>query len=122
MTRSLDRLLARLRPPTAVQDVILAAFVGLMQLQGTLRIATEQGYALSTMDHAMMGPLLFGSGLVLAVRRRFPLTVFLVTAAVSLVYYGAGLPDGPGWLALFVALYTLTSQGDGTRSLRIALL
>jgi signal transduction histidine kinase len=56
------------------------------------------------------------------VRRRFPIAVFVVTAAVSVAYYSAGFPDGPGWVALFVALYTLTAQGDGTRSLRIATL
>ncbi len=122
MTRSLDRLLARWRPSLAVQDAILAIFVGLMQVQGTLRIAEDRGDVLSTADHSLMGPLLFGSGLILAVRRRFPVTVFCVTSVVSLVYYGADLPDGPGWLALFVAVYTLTAQGDGTRSLRIAVL
>lgn len=103
--------------------MILAVFVGLMQVQGTLRIAAEQGIELSTVDHSVMGPLLFGSGLILAVRRRFPLAVFGVTGAVSLVYYGAGFPDGPGWLSLFVALYTLTAQGDDTRAaLRIAMI
>jgi signal transduction histidine kinase len=122
VTRALDRWLARLRPPTAVQDVILAVFIGLMQVQGTLRVAAEQGIVLSPLDHGIMGPLLFGSGLILAVRRRFPLAVFAVTGVVSLIYYGAGFPDGPGWLALFVALYTLTAQGDGPRALRIALL
>lgn len=122
MTRSLDRLLARWRPPTAVQDVTLAIFVGLMQVQGTLRIAEDQGVVLSPVDHAVMGPLLFGSGIILALRRRLPVTVFVVTGAVSIVYYGAGFPDGPGWLALFVAIYTLTAHGDGTRALRIATL
>jgi signal transduction histidine kinase len=122
MTRALDRLLARWRPPSAVQDVILAIFIGLMQVQGTLEVAARQGVVLSASDHAVMGPLLFGSGLVLAVRRRFPIPVFCVAGAVSLVYYGAGFPDGPGWVALFVALYTLTAYGDGTRSLRIAVL
>jgi signal transduction histidine kinase len=122
MTPSLDRLLARLRPPTAVQDVILAVFVGLMQVQGTLRIAEDHGVVLSSYDHALMGPLLFGSGLILAVRRRFPVTVFCIAGASSLVYYGSGLPDGPGWVSLFVAVYTLTAQGDGTRSLRVAIL
>src|SRR5262245_18503725 len=122
MTRSLDRLLARWRPPTAVLNVLLAVFVGLMQVQGTLRIASDQGIPLSTVDHAVMGPLLFGSGLILAVRRRFPVAVFGVTGAVSLAYYSAGFPDGPAWVALFVAVYTLTAHGDGTRSLRIATL
>jgi Signal transduction histidine kinase len=122
VTRALDRWLARLRPPTAVQDALLAVFVGLMQVQGTLRVAAEQGIVLSTVDHSVMGPLLFGSGLILAVRRRFPVAVFAVTGAVSLVYYGAGFPDGPGWLALFVALYTLTAHAEGRRALHIALL
>ncbi len=122
VTRALDRWLVRLRPPTAAQDVILAVFVGLMQVQGTLRVASDQGIVLSTADHSVMGPLLFGSGLILAVRRRFPVAVFVVTGLVSLVYYGAGFPDGPGWLSLFVAIYTLTAQGDGPRSLRIAVL
>lgn len=122
MIRSLDRWLVRWRPPAAVQDVLLAVFVGLMQVQGTLRIAGDRGIVLSTVDHAVMGPLLLGSGLVLTVRRRFPVTVFVIAGVVSLVYYGAGFPDGPGWLALFVALYTLTAQGDGARSLRMAML
>ena len=40
------------------------------------------------------------------------------TALASLVYYALDFPDGPGWLGLFVALYTLTAYGDGRRSLR----
>ena len=120
MTRSLDRLLTRWRPPTAVQDVILAVFIGVMQVQATLRIAQDRGVELTEVDHGVMGALLFGSGLILAVRRRFPVAVFCVTGAVSLGYYGAGFPDGPGWLSLFVAAYSLTAHGEGTRPLRIA--
>jgi hypothetical protein len=41
-------------------------------------------------------------------------------ALVSAVYYTLDFPDGPGWLALFVATYTLTALGDGRRSLRVA--
>jgi signal transduction histidine kinase len=33
------------------------------------------------------------------------------------VYYSFDFPDGPGWLGLFVALYTLAAYGDGRRSL-----
>ena len=106
--------------PTAAQDAILAIFVGLMQVQGTLKVAGDQGLILSTRDHAVIGPLLFGSGLILIIRRRFPLTVFSAVGAVSLVYYTAGYPDGPGWVAIFVAVYTLAAYGDGTRSTRIA--
>src|SRR5206468_11016721 len=60
--------------------------------------------------------LLIASGLVLAVRRRWPVPVFGTAAACSLLYYGAGFSDGPGWIALFVSLYTLTAYGDGRRS------
>src|SRR5215470_10459251 len=55
-----------------------------------------------------------------AVRRQWPIPVFLTAALASLVYYGLDFPDGPGWLGLFVALYTLTAYGDGRRSLVIA--
>ena len=104
-----------------MQDVILALFIGMMQVQGTLQVAGTEGVILSTRDHAIIGPLLFGSGLILAVRRRWPVAVFAVVGAVSLVYYTAGYPDGPGWVALFVAVYTMTAHGDGARSMRIAL-
>jgi signal transduction histidine kinase len=46
--------------------------------------------------------------------------VFITAALASLLYYTAGFVDGPGWLGLFVALYTLTAYGDGRWSLRIA--
>ena len=38
----------------------------------------------------------------------------------SLAYFVVGFTDGPGWIGLFVALYTLTAYGDGRRSLVIA--
>lgn len=37
-----------------------------------------------------------------------------------MVCHGLDFPDGPVWLGLFVALYTLTAHGDGRRSLVIA--
>ena len=45
-------------------------------------------------------------------RRRFPVAVVCYVSAASLIYYLAGYPDGPGWLALFVAIYTLNAYGD----------
>ena len=48
------------------------------------------------------------------------MAVFLTTTAIGLVYYAAGYPDGPTTIGLFVATYTLTAQGDGRRSLRLA--
>jgi signal transduction histidine kinase len=46
--------------------------------------------------------------------------VFAVTAAASVAYYALEFPDGPGWLAVFVAIYTVTALGDGRRSLVLA--
>jgi signal transduction histidine kinase len=46
--------------------------------------------------------------------------VFIMAALASLAYYTVGFSDGPGWIGLFVALYTLTAYGDGRRSPAIA--
>jgi signal transduction histidine kinase len=109
----------RLPPP--VQDGLLALFVTVMQVQGTVVRNTGEVGARSLADAGYLGyGLLVVSGLVVAVRRVWPVPVFVVAALASLVYYGAGFPDGPGWLGLFVALYTLTARGDGRRSLVIA--
>jgi signal transduction histidine kinase len=110
---------ARLRLPVAVQDTLLAAFVTLFQIRGTVLVApageadrlTEPGY----LGYA----LLAASGAALLIRRRWPVTVFAALAGISVIYYTAGYPDGPGWVALFVAVYTLTAHGDGQRSLKI---
>jgi signal transduction histidine kinase len=111
-------LYSRLRLPPWAQDVLLAGFIALVQVTGT-RNAAEAG-AVVEPDRLGYG-LLAASGLVLLVRRRWPLVVFAATAAVSVWYYTAGYPDGPGWLSLFVALYTLTAHGDGHRSIRITI-
>jgi signal transduction histidine kinase len=121
MTRSLDRLLTQWRVPAPVQDTVLAIFIALMQLQGTRYVAGTRGLIDPT-RHLFAAVALLGSGLVLVLRRRFPVAVFVVLGAVSLCYYAAGYPDGPGWVAFFVAAYTLTAYGDGTRSLRIAVI
>jgi signal transduction histidine kinase len=106
--------------PRLAQDALLALFVTLMQVQGTLTRPDEAG-ARALTDFGNLGyVLLVVSGLVLIVRRRWPIAVFVTTAGASVVYYALDFPDGPGWLALFVALYTLTAYGDGRRSLVIA--
>jgi signal transduction histidine kinase len=111
----------RLRLPLQVQDGVLAASVTLFQILGTQRAAPNQPAARPLDDPDALGyVLLIVSGVVLAVRRRWPVPVFVTVAACSLVYYAAGYPDGPGTIGLFVAVYTLTERGDGERSLRIA--
>lgn len=111
---------ASFRLPVLAQDVLLALFVTVMQVQGTVtRHAAEAERPLT--EFGYLGyVLLVVSGVVIAVRRRWPATVFVIAALASLAYFWADFPDGPAWLGLFVALYTLTAYGDGRRSVLIA--
>ena len=109
------------RLPPRVSDVLLAAFVTVMQVQGTLVRNHGEPILRPLADLGNLGyALLVVSGLVIVVRRRLPVAVFVVTAVASLVYYVLDFPDGPGWLGLFIAIYTLTERGDGRRSLVLA--
>lgn len=109
--------------PRWATDVLIALFVTIMQVQGTIvRNAADPGAVLRPLDDlGHLGyALLVVSGAVVAVRHRWPLFVFTVTALCSVVYYTFDYPDGPAWLGLFVAIYTLTAFGDGRRSILVA--
>ncbi|WP_458690199.1 sensor histidine kinase [Nocardia tengchongensis] len=109
------------RPPVWAQDLALTLFVTVMQVQGTVVRNIGEAGARPLTDLGSLGYLLLiVSGAALIARRRWPATVFVTTALASLAYYGCGFPDGPTWLALFVALYTLAASGDGHRSVRLA--
>lgn len=106
--------------PVLAQDALLGLFVAVMQVQGTLAKPQDVG-ARPLTDFGHLGyVLLIAAGLVLAVRHRWPAQVFVTAALASLAYYAIGFSDGPGWIGLFIALYTLTAYGDGRRSLAIA--
>jgi len=108
------------RLPALAQDVLLGLLVAVMQVQGTVAKPADIGSRPLT-DFGYLGyGLLIVSGLVLVVRRRWPAPVFVTTALANLAYYTVGFSDGPGWIGLFVALYTLTAYGDGRRSLTLA--
>lgn len=119
----MQRVAGRLRLPALAQDVSLALFITVMQVVG-VKGASESEDAVAARalsELASLGYLLLiASGLALVVRRRWPVAVFVFVALASLVYFGLGFPDGPGWIALFVSLYTVTAHGDGRRSLVIA--
>lgn len=108
------------RMPPYVQDALLALLVTVMQVQGTVgRIHANPDTVirpLAELDHLGYA-LLVVSGLAIAARRRWPVEVFVITAAASLTYYAVDYPDGPGWVSLFVAIYTVALRGDGRRSL-----
>ncbi|MEO3884510.1 sensor histidine kinase [Nonomuraea sp. B5E05] len=110
-----------LRLPVPAQDVLLALFITVMQVQGTIVRNAGEVVQRPLTDLGNLGyALLVASGVVVAVRRRWPVPVFVVAASASLVYFALDFPDGPGWLGLFVALYTVAAYGDGRRSLVIA--
>jgi signal transduction histidine kinase len=111
------------RLPAWAQDLALALFITVMQVQGTIiRNSGKPEEVLRPLaDLGHLGYiLLVVSGAVVAVRRHWPFAVFVTTALASVAYYTLDFPDGPGWLGLFVAIYTLTALGDGRRSLVIA--
>ena len=109
--------------PALALDLFLALFITVMQVQGTVsKVAADPESVLRPLaEYGHLGYiLLIASGAVVALRRLFPVAVFAITALASLTYYTLDFPDGPGWLGLFVALYSLTAYGDGRRSLAIA--
>jgi signal transduction histidine kinase len=107
---------SRLRLPVWAQDLLLGVFVAFMQVQGTQQIATQQEFdRLNSFDLYLHAVLLVLSGLSLAVRRRWPVPVFAFEVSTSVMYYGSGYPDGPNWIGVFVALYTVTAYSDGRR-------
>lgn len=117
-----DRV-ARLRLPVAAQDVLLALVITGMQVQGTItRNAGDPELVIRPLsDLGNLGyALLIASGLVVSVRRRWPALVLATTALISVAYYALDFPDGPGWLGLFVAIYTYTAYGDGRRTIVLA--
>lgn len=124
----------RLRQPLLVQDAALAILVTCFQLLGTLRAAANQPGARPLAEPGDLGCLLLtATGMVLLGQRYRSAAVFATAAGLSLAYYAAGYPDGPGTLGLLVATYTLARggrrqpvapdrRGQHRRSFRVALL
>jgi signal transduction histidine kinase len=109
---------SRLRLPATVQDAFLALFVAVFQLRGTVLVGPGNPSAALARPYLAGYLLLVATGLALAVRRQYPVVVFAALTAASAVYYLAGYPDGPSWVALFVAAYSLAAHGDGRRSVQ----
>jgi hypothetical protein len=116
----MERRVVRICVPIWAQEALLGLFVAVMQVQGTVAKPQDVG-ARPLADFGHLGYiLLIVAGLVLVARRRWPVQVFITAALASLAYYAIGFTDGPGWIGLFVAFYTLTAYGDGRRSPVIA--
>jgi signal transduction histidine kinase len=93
----------RLVPPLV--DTVVAVLLTMFVVGGTLgpqRWHTYQPHHVSAVAVA----LLVGGTVILAWRRRFPLTVLILSAAAVLVYYALGFPGGPSVIAPGMALAT----------------
>ncbi|MEV0431849.1 sensor histidine kinase [Nocardia sp. NPDC050413] len=111
------------RRPAWVVDLVLAVFVTAVQVQSLgIPLGAEPVSRPVTDLGGSAYALLAASGAALVLRRRLPVTVFLLTGALSLVYFALDFPDRLSCLALFVATYTLTAHGDGRRPVQIATL
>jgi signal transduction histidine kinase len=96
--------------------VLLALLVAWLQVRGT-QLVGPPAQLPRLANHAGLGyAILAATGLILAVRRRWPVPVLALVAAGNAGYYLAHYPDGPSWVALFVALYTVTAAGDDHRA------
>ena len=116
----MERRVLRIRMPVLAQDALLGLAVAVIHVQGVLAKPPDAPVRPLT-DFGNLGfVLLIVSGLVLALRRRWPAPVFVTAALASLVYFALGFSDGPGWIGLFIALYTVTAYGDGRRSVALA--
>ena len=105
----------------AALDVVPAVAVAAFQVRGTLLVLPGQDAVRPLADPGAAGYLLLvAGGAVLLGRRRWPGAVLAAEVAFSAGYYLAGYPDGPGWVGLFIALFTFTAQGDGRRSTAVA--
>jgi len=102
------------------RDALLASAVTALQVVGVL-LRGPDAHELPITDLSGLGiVLLVVSGLSLVLRRRWPTAVVLVAAVTSACYYLLDFSDGPAHVALFIALWTLTANGDGRRSVRLA--
>ncbi|MGM7647944.1 sensor histidine kinase [Nocardia sp. JW2] len=111
------------RRPAWVVDLVLAVFVTAVQVQSLgIPLGAEPVSRPVTDLGGSAYALLAASGAALILRRRLPVTVFLLTGALSLVYFALDFPDRLSCLALFVATYTLTAHGEGRRPVQIATL
>ncbi|WP_249467352.1 sensor histidine kinase [Amycolatopsis thermalba] len=85
-------------------DVVLTLVPLAFVLGATTVAGRSQGHPLDLPGYLW----LTGAALPLVVVRRYPLPVFLVTAALTWAYYSTGHPGGPAVVVPTIALFVLT--------------
>ncbi len=87
---------------------------------GALLVLSVSVIARSTrLEHGRWSALAIATALVapMALRRRAPTVVFVITAVVALVQWAFAIPLGPADLAILVALYTVAAQAERRNAL-----
>lgn len=103
--------------PVKVQDRAVALVVAVLAVAGTAAQGPLRGYRHA--DWLAYG-LAIAGGLVLADRRRRPMTVFAATTAVAFVYAARRYRGGPALIAVMVAVYSVASLQTRSWSLLLA--
>ncbi|GGS47375.1 two-component sensor histidine kinase [Planobispora rosea] len=92
-----------------IEDAVLAAGAVVVVPFGT-RVAAQGEVPPAEALDGRAYALLFGAGLVLVARRRFPWAVLVTTLACCSALVALNYPFGPVFLTLSVALYTVTAH------------
>lgn len=102
-----ERTLRRLKIPPGLLDGLLAALVTVVTTT-MIHVSEEQG---ARPPDALAYALGAGMGLVLVVRRTWPLAVLVVSCALVLSYHSLAYPGLPIAIVLGVATYTAAERG-----------
>jgi signal transduction histidine kinase len=84
-------------------DAVIAVMVATIQVSATYAAATHQGRSISVLGYLLLAV----AGLVLVARRRFPVTVLVLSYAASILYWSTNDLRGLIFLADIVAFMTV---------------
>ncbi len=104
--------------PVTLPPFVLPAVLGLVQVVGTMGAAHSQPERLDLDGWAFA--LLLAGPVALLFRRRQPVAVFAVIAAVTAVYLGVGYPFGPVFFSLVVGAFVVVHAGHPVAAWTIA--
>jgi len=103
--------------PAQVLDRVTALVVAVLAVIGTAAQGPLRGYRHADWIAYAIAAV---GGLVLAERRRRPMTVFIVASAAAVVYEARGYRGGPALIAVVLAVYSVASLQSRRRSLALA--
>jgi signal transduction histidine kinase len=94
-----------------LRDIGISAALAAFLIAGTYGAARHQPERLMRYPDALAVVLLVAVAATLALRRRHPVAVLGAVWVLTLLYFLAGYPWGPIWLALVIAYFTAVALG-----------